>query len=96
DATDVQGNRLDVLILESPSSVRPKFDTHDFCASYVNFYVCNEAVIAPQFGDTLADGKAKEKLQHCFPDRELVMLNIDGLAAGGGGIHCATQQEPKV
>jgi hypothetical protein len=21
-------------------------------------------------------------------------LNIDGIAAGGGGIHCATQQEP--
>jgi agmatine deiminase len=38
---------------------------------------------------------AKDKLQECFPNREIVMLNIDGIAAGGGGIHCATQQEPK-
>ncbi|MEY4909848.1 MAG: hypothetical protein RL260_3566, partial [Pseudomonadota bacterium] len=29
-----------------------------------------------------------------FPTREVVQLNIDGIAAGGGGIHCTTQQEP--
>jgi agmatine deiminase len=26
----------------------------------------------------------------------VVQLNIDGIAAGGGGIHCTTQQEPEV
>ncbi len=25
---------------------------------------------------------------------KVVQVNIDGIAAGGGGIHCATQQEP--
>jgi agmatine deiminase len=51
-------------------------------------------VIAPEFGDRKADDYAMSKLKEHFPGREIVMLNIDGIAAGGGGIHCATQQEP--
>ncbi|GAB5405895.1 MAG: agmatine deiminase family protein [Aureliella sp.] len=95
-ATDAQGNRLHVVTLEAPSVVREQFETPDFCAGYVNFYLCNNAVIAPEFGDARKDAIAKEKLQDCFPKREVVMVNIDGIAAGGGGIHCATQQEPKL
>jgi agmatine deiminase len=94
-ATDARGKKLKVIPLESPSVVRERFENDDFCAGYINFYVCNKAVIATEFGDPKTDGIAKEKLQECFPNREIVMLNIDGIAAGGGGIHCATQQEPK-
>jgi agmatine deiminase len=95
NATDARGNKLKVIPLESPSVVRERFENDDFCAGYINFYVCNKAVIATEFGDPKTDGIAKEKLQECFPNREIVMLNIDGIAAGGGGIHCATQQEPR-
>ncbi|MEL4181551.1 agmatine deiminase family protein, partial [Roseateles sp. PN1] len=28
-----------------------------------------------------------------FHGREVVQLNIDAIAAGGGGIHCTTQQQ---
>ncbi len=62
----------------------------------MNYYVCNGAVIAPEFGDAAADSAAREVLQEVFADREIVMVNIDALAAGGGGIHCATQQQPKL
>jgi agmatine deiminase len=62
----------------------------------MNYYVCNDAVLTPQFGDRRADEKAKKVLQDLFPDREVVQLNIDPIAAGGGGIHCATQQQPAV
>lgn len=34
-------------------------------------------------------------LQEQFIDREIIQLNIDGIAAGGGGIHCATQQQSR-
>lgn len=94
-ARDAQGRALEVVVLEGPGSVRPQYASRDFAAGYVNFYVCNGAVIAPQFGDARADANARDALKDLFPTREIVQLNIDGIAAGGGGIHCTTQQEPR-
>ena len=62
----------------------------------MNFYVCNGAVMMPEFEDPESDEAARSVLASLYPDREIVMLNIDPIAAGGGGIHCATQQQPKV
>ena len=92
-ATDADGRKLEVVVIEAPKTVR-KTD-EDFAAGYINFYVCNGAVIAPEFGDARADAAAKAKLKSLFPGRVIEQLNIDGIAAGGGGIHCTTQQEPK-
>lgn len=94
-ATDARGQKLEVVTLESPLRVRQELRTEDFAAGYINFYVVNNAVIAPQFGDTNADARCKEVLAVLFPKREIVQLNIDAIAAGGGGIHCATQQQPR-
>ena len=93
-ATDAEGRALKVVVLEGPATIRPDYENDDFAAGYINFYVCNGAVIMPEFGDAEADEAAKAALQELFPDREIVQLNIDGVAAGGGGIHCTTQQEP--
>ncbi len=95
-ATDVEGRTLDVVVLEAPSRVREKFANDDFAAGYINFYVCNGAVIAPEFGDPRTDTAAQRELQRAFPGRNVVQINVDAIAAGGGGIHCTTQQEPKV
>jgi agmatine deiminase len=95
-STDAKGRALEVVVLEAPSTVRGKFANDDFAAGYINFYVCNGAVIAPEFGDERADSAAKQTLQRLFPERKVVQINIDGIAAGGGGIHCTTQQEPMV
>jgi len=95
-ATDAGGRKLEVVVLETPSRVRRKFANDDFAAGYINFYVCNDAVIAPEFGDQRTDSVAKRELQRLFPERDVVQINIDGIAAGGGGIHCTTLQEPKV
>ena len=95
-ATDVEGRKLEIVVLEAPSTVRNTIANDDFAAGYINFYVCNGAVIAPEFGDPRTDAAAKGELQRVFPRREVVQINIDGIAAGGGGIHCTTQQEPKV
>ncbi|MFF2113939.1 agmatine deiminase family protein [Rhodococcus koreensis] len=93
-AMDAQGRTLEVVVLEAPGSVRPEFESDDFAAGYINFYVCNGAVIAPEFGDPAADEAARQELERLFPDRRVVQINIDAIAAGGGGIHCTTQQEP--
>lgn len=94
-ATDADGRKLEVVVMEGPETIRSKFESDDFAAGYINFYVINGAVIAPEFGDAKADSKAKAILQQLFPDRDIVQLNIDAIAAGGGGIHCTTQQEPQ-
>lgn len=93
-ATDAQGRQLDVIVLEGPMTIRETYATEDFAAGYIGFYVCNGAVIMQEFGDTHADHAARQSVQKAFPDREVVQINIDGIAAGGGSIHCATQQEP--
>ncbi|MGH8083560.1 MAG: agmatine deiminase family protein [Lysobacter sp.] len=95
-ATDAQGRTLQVVVLRAPDTVREEYESDDFAAGYVNFYVCNGAVIAPEFGDRKADAAAKQSLQKLFPKREVVQIAIDGIASGGGGIHCTTQQEPAV
>jgi len=93
-ATDAQGRPLEVIVIDAPEVIRPAYETDDFAAGYMNFYLCNGGLIMPEFGDPVADQAAKDALQRLFPDREIVQLNIDGVAAGGGGIHCTTQQEP--
>lgn len=93
--TDADNRKLDVVTIKNPSDIRPRFQNAEFAAGYINFYVVNGAVIAPQFGDKIADDKAKSTLQGLFPDRNIVQLNIDAIAAGGGGIHCTTQQQPR-
>lgn len=94
-ATDAKGRKLDVHVIPGPSTLRKTYLNDAFAAGYINFFVCNGGVIAPQFGDAEADAFAKTTLEGLFPDRKVVQLNIDPIAAGGGGIHCTTQQEPK-
>ena len=89
---DAQGKKLDIVTLPEPEDIR--VSSTDFVASYVNYYVCNGAVIAAEFGDHKADQEAKDVLTSLYPDREIVMLNIDPIGETGGGIHCATQQQP--
>ncbi|RSB44586.1 agmatine deiminase family protein [Brevundimonas sp. 357] len=91
-ATDARGRPLEIVRLPEPIDIRGTSD--DFVSSYVNYYVCNGAVIAAQFGDQAADDEARDVLASLYPGRRIVQLNIDALGASGGGIHCATQQQP--
>lgn len=91
-ARTASGGRYKVVDIVQPSTTRKTGD--DFLSTYMNYYVCNGGVIAPQFGDTVADAAARKVLTGLFPNHEVVQINIDALAGGGGGIHCATQQQP--
>ena len=83
---------LDVDVIPEPNHRRVR--SYDFVASYANYYVCNGAVIAAQFGDTETDALAANALKRHFPSREIVLLNVDALGEVGGGIHCATHEVP--
>ncbi|MFD8707587.1 agmatine deiminase family protein [Kitasatospora sp. NPDC059648] len=56
--------------------------------------VGSAGVHLPEFGDARADERAQQVLKQYFPDRETVPVRIDAIAAGGGGIHCATHDIP--
>lgn len=62
-------------------------------ASYINFYIANESVVVPIFDDG-QDAAALATLQTLFPEREIVGIYARSILAGGGNIHCITQQEP--
>lgn len=64
-------------------------------ASYCNFYVGNNVVLVPTFNDP-ADADAQKILKQAFPDHEIVPIPATDLIYGGGGVHCVTQQEPRV
>ena len=63
-------------------------------ASYVNFYITNNSIVVPQFGDE-NDALAVEILGEAFPERKIVPIMARSVIVGGGNIHCITQQIPE-
>ncbi len=94
NARDADGRKLELIVVPEPVDIRS--DNPEFVASYVNYYVCNGAVIAAEFGDDAVDEKARTTLAQLYPGREVVMLDVDPIGDAGGGIHCATQQQPAI
>ncbi len=93
-STGANGAAMAVTTIQGPNYNKIRSTNPDFVGSYANYYVCNGAVISAQFGDTSTDTAAKSKLTSLFPGKVIETLNIDALGAGGGGIHCVTQQQP--
>ncbi len=88
------GEGLELIIIPEPKDIR--VTSKDFVNSYVNYYVCNGAVIAAEFGDAETDAEVKATLSALYQGREIVMMNVDAVGEVGGGIHCATHEQPKV
>lgn len=65
-------------------------------ASYVNFYFSNALVVMPGFGgeNEESDKLAYELMKKWCPEREICMIPARDILAGGGNIHCITQQIP--
>lgn len=120
--TDANGRPLTVhkLYIPEPVCITAKecegLDNMDFeptrtagerlAASYVNFYIANDAIVMPGFAkpgaaDSLnlsyaaSDAKAKNTLKELFPERKIVQIYARDILIGGGNIHCITQQIPK-
>jgi agmatine deiminase len=90
--TDARGRQLEVKLVPLPKP-RKRDDGRTMTCSYINFYVCNDAVIVPMFEDP-ADDLAQKVIAGAFPDRKVVALYATALMHGGGGIHCITLQQP--
>ncbi len=88
---DQDGRALKVETLPMPQPVF--FDGQRLPASYANFYIANQLVLAPTFNDP-NDRIALNKLAELFPDRKVVGIAATDLVLGLGTLHCMTQQQP--
>ncbi|GCD95695.1 agmatine deiminase family protein [Embleya hyalina] len=93
-ATDARGKAIEIVELPQPDPDLMTGTGKDFVSTYANFYVANGAVFMPKFGDAKADDRARQILRDHFPGREIVPVQIDFIASGGGGIHCSTHDQP--
>lgn len=110
EAVDAKGRKLEVHKLVMPKPIyiteeeslgvdcvvgsQPRKAGERLAASYVNYYICNSAIIMPGFNDS-KDLIAKKKLEELYPGREVVQIYAREILLGGGNIHCITQQLPK-
>jgi agmatine deiminase len=94
-STDAAGRSLALTVIPVPENpASPQANSDSFAAGYINYYLCNGGLILPSFGDAAADRVARDALQALYHSRQLMQMRIDAIAAGGGGIHCTTQQQP--
>jgi agmatine deiminase len=97
--TDAGGRGFEVITLPMPGVVGgSSTDTRNLerlPASYANFYIANEVVLAPVFGHE-NDSRAIEIISRVFPGRKVVAINCEPLVWGMGTIHCVSQQEPEI
>ena len=90
-ATDARGRKLEILFIEEAREIEATGGR--FCRSYINFYIANGGIVMPKYG-IASDERASAVVASCFPGRQIVQVDIRGVATGGGGIHCITQQQP--
>jgi len=88
-------NGWELLRLPMPKTIIDPVDKRKLPASYANFYIGNRVVLCPIFKDK-NDDAAQEIVESCFPGREVVPVFSRDIVYGYGGIHCITQQQPKV
>ena len=84
---------LTLIPVAAPLVLRDEEGWVDY--SYINHYIVNGAVILCSFDDP-NDAIAKALLQEVYPGREIVLVDARPLFARGGGIHCITQQQPRM
>ncbi len=87
------GEPLHVLTLPMPRRIER--DGQRLPASYANFYIANEAVLLPVFGES-NDAWAVSALHEAFPTRRIAPIDCRELIWGLGAFHCLTQQQPAV
>ena len=86
----LQRSGLRVVMLPMPQPIY--FDGQRLPASYANFYIANQLVLAPTFNDA-NDRKALATLAELFPERQVVGIHCLDLVLGLGTLHCMTMQQ---
>ncbi|GHA51028.1 putative agmatine deiminase [Streptomyces tauricus] len=91
-ATDAHGRPIEVVEVPAPTVLEA--DGHWADYSYINHYLCNGGVVLCGFDDP-RDESAAGIFRRLFPERTVTLVDARAIFAGGGGIHCVTQQQPR-
>lgn len=93
--SDAKGRKIEIIEIPQPPARYYKGER--LTLSYLNFYLVNQGIILPIFGDEAqaSDEKAQQILQHIFPERKIVTVDGMALIKEGGNVHCITQQMPQ-
>ena len=89
----VAGCKLDVV--ELPTTRRMVREDLVLPASYANFYIANDLVLAATYGEP-NDDTALAILRDHLPGRRVVGIDCQELIWGLGAFHCLTQQQPAI
>jgi agmatine deiminase len=73
----------------------PPFKNVPSMGLYANYYVANNVVLVPVYGN-VNDARAKAIIAEHFPGRDIIGILAHMVAELGGMIHCVTQQQPAV
>jgi agmatine deiminase len=93
-ALDARGEAIEVV--EVPVLPYAQIGGERVAVPYLNLYVANGVVVVPVCGHP-ADDDMLAIIAEQFPERATIGLDVGAvLAYGGGGIHCITQQVPRV
>ena len=85
EATDAKGRKFEVIDLPLTSDL-----------SHMNFYIGNGCVLVPISGNKDDDEEPMGILRELFGEHDVIGIDSTVLGEGGGGIHCITQQVPKM
>ncbi|MGG5260499.1 agmatine deiminase family protein [Phycicoccus avicenniae] len=92
-STDAAGRALEVVRVPAPTTLEDDEGWVDW--SYINHLVVNDGVVACTYDDP-QDAESLGVLGRAYAGREVVGVDARPLFARGGGIHCITQQQPRV
>lgn len=90
---DAKNRPLEVFTVEQPPATI--MDGERLTLSYINFYLANKGIVMPAFGYEAYDQAAYKLFTQLFPGYHLSQIDALDVFAGGGGIHCITQQQPQ-
>jgi len=91
--TDAAGKPFTIIKLPMPGIV--EYNGTRVPASYLNFYIGNDAVVVPIFSHE-NDEKALAILRKLFSTRRVVGIECTKLVYGLGTLHCSSQQQPAI
>ncbi|WP_371193938.1 agmatine deiminase family protein [Glaciecola sp. SC05] len=81
-------------IFELPLPDMRNSDGERLPASYANFLICNESVLAPVYQQA-EDQLAVEILQKAFPNHKIIAIDCSTIVQQYGSLHCITMQIPE-